>query len=163
MRLLKEVRNLTENYHVKSGMFHYFRGEYRQAEEFFTKALKDEADLPPGERRNAEHYLALTLMDLADRFRSTGDLEQAAEQFERAAAVGVDFPDIHYRHGEVLEELNRVPDAIQAYREATRVHPGYLEAYIALGFCLLRAGRVEATAEAFEQARRLKTQGLVEP
>ena len=35
MRLLKEVRNLTGNYHVKSGMFHYFRGEYRQAEEFF--------------------------------------------------------------------------------------------------------------------------------
>jgi tetratricopeptide (TPR) repeat protein len=163
MRLLKEVRSVTENYHVKSGMFHYFRGEYRQAEEFFRKALKDEGDLSSADLRNARHYLTLSLMDLAVRLHAGGELEQAAEQLRRAADVGEGFPDIHFRHGKVLEELDRVDDAIDAYRQATQCRPEYLEAFVALGFCLLRAGRVEATAKAFESARQLKTQGINAP
>ena len=158
MRLLKEVRNLTENYHVKSGMFHYFRDEYRQAEEFFRKALKDEADLSDADRKKARHYLTLSLMDLAARFGASGELEQAVEQLERAAAVGIGFPDIHYRLGSTLEELERLDEAIDAYREATRIQPSYLECWIALGFCLLRAGHVDATAGAFQRARELKPQ-----
>jgi len=160
MRLLKEIRNLTENYHVKSGLFHYFRGEYRQAEEFFRKALKDEGDLSQSDLLDARHYLTLSIMDLAGRLYDAGELEQAAEQFQRAADVGEGFPDIHFRHGKVLEELDRVDDAIEAYRQATQCHPEYLDAFVALGFCLLRAGRVEATAEAFENARQLKTQAV---
>jgi len=163
MRLLKEVRNLTENYHVKSGMFHYLRGEYNQAEEFFRKALKDEGELSPTDLRNARYYLTLSLMDLAARLQAAGDVEQAAEQLKRAADVGEGFPDVHFRHGGVLEGLGRIDDAIAAYRQATLCHPGYLEAFVALGFCLLRAGRVEATAEAFESARQLKTQGINAP
>ena len=163
MRLLKEVRNLTENYHVKSGRFHYLRGEYHQAEEFLRKALKDEEELSPADLRDARCYLTLSLMDLATRLHGGGDVEQAAEQLERAADVGVGFPDVHFRHGGVLEELGRIDDAIAAYRQATLCHPGYLEAFVALGFCLLRAGRIEATAEAFENARQLKTQGINQP
>ena len=47
MRLLKEVRNLTENYHVKSGMFHYLRGEYKYLQAYLEDALvkRREADL----------------------------------------------------------------------------------------------------------------------
>jgi len=163
MRLLKEIRNLTENYHVKSGMFHYFRGEYNQAEEFFRKALKDENVLSQTDLRNARYYLTLALMDLAVRAHNAGDAELAAEQLQRAAAVGEGFPDVHFRHGGVLEELGRIDEAIAAYRQAARCHPGYLEAFVALGFCLLRAGRVEATAEAFESARQLKTQAVNAP
>jgi tetratricopeptide (TPR) repeat protein len=163
MRLLKEIRNLTENYHVKSGMFHYFRGEYNQAEEFFRKALKDESLLSQTDLRNARYYLTLSLMDLAARTHDAGDAELAAEQLQRAADVGEGFPDVHFRHGDVLEGLGRSDEAIAAYRQATQCHPGYLEAFVALGFCLLRASRVEATAEAFESARQLKTQGINEP
>jgi tetratricopeptide (TPR) repeat protein len=163
MRLLKEVRNLTENYHVKSGMFHYLRGEYRQAEEFFRKALKDEGELSQTDLRNARHYLTLSLMDLATRHHAAGEVEQAAEQLKFAADVGEGFPDVHFRHGGVLEELGRFDEAIAAYRQATLCHPGYLEAFVALGFCLLRAGRIEATVDSFENARQLKTQGINVP
>lgn len=163
MRLLKEVRNLTENYHVKSGMFHYFRGEFRQAEEFFRKALKDEAELSTADRNNARHYMTLSIMDLGDRLRDQGDLEQAVEQFTRAATISEGFPDIHYKLGGVLEDLGEIDRAIAAYREATRRHPKYLEAFVALGFCLLRAGRVEATVDVFENARQLKAQGIKDP
>ena len=88
MRLLMEVRNLMENYHVKSGMFHYLRGEYHQAEEFFRKALKDEGELSQADLRNARYYLTLALMDLATRLHAAGDVELAAEQLQRAADVG---------------------------------------------------------------------------
>ena len=29
MRLLKEVHNLMGNYHLKSGIYHYYRTEYK--------------------------------------------------------------------------------------------------------------------------------------
>jgi tetratricopeptide (TPR) repeat protein len=163
MRLLKEVRNLTGNYHVKSGMFHYFRGEYRQAEEFFRKALKDDAELSTVDRRNALHYITLSLMDLAGRLEGQGELEESITQLHRAAEIGQEFPDIDFRRGVVLEKLERSDEAIAAYRRAIKMQPSYLEAYVALGFCLLRSGRVEATAEAFEEARQLQLRRVSEP
>ena len=39
MRLLSEIRSRLGNYHIKSGMFHYYRGEYSQALEYLEKAL----------------------------------------------------------------------------------------------------------------------------
>ena len=67
MRLLKEVRNLIGNYHVKSGVYHYYRNEYRQAIEFLRRAFRDEDSLTDGDRRNARHYLTLSFMDLAQK------------------------------------------------------------------------------------------------
>ena len=49
MRLLSEIRNYLGNYHVKSGMYHYYRAEYTQAVDFLRKALKDEASLEQAE------------------------------------------------------------------------------------------------------------------
>ena len=31
MRLLKEIRTLMANYHVKSGIYHHYRNEFKQA------------------------------------------------------------------------------------------------------------------------------------
>ena len=78
MRLLKEVQNLMASYHVKSGIYHYYRSEYKQAEDFLRKALKD-PDLTAADRRNAEYFLTLTLLDRAQRLRAGGEVETAAE------------------------------------------------------------------------------------
>ena len=122
MRLLKEIRNLTENYHVKSGMFHYYRNEFTQAEEFFRKALKDEAGLSEADRRNARYYLTLSLMDWSARRHEKGEPEMSVELLERAAQVSPDFPDIHFRLGQILEALGRPDEAIAAYRRATETN-----------------------------------------
>jgi superkiller protein 3 len=163
MRLLKEIHSLTGNYHVKSGLYHYHRAEFRQAEEFFCKALQDEETLAPAERSNARHYLTLSLMDLATKLESGGDSEAAIEQLRKASDVSPNFPDIHFRLGKLLEELERPDEAVATYRRATGAHPKYLEAHVALGFCLLRMERVDDSAAAFKQALKIKLERTKKP
>ena len=55
MRLLKEIQNLMGNYHLKSGVYHYYRNEYPQAVDFLRKALKDDG-LRESERRTVRYY-----------------------------------------------------------------------------------------------------------
>ena len=161
MRLLKEVQNLLRNYHLKSGMYHYYRNEHVQAVEFLRKALKDEERLSPSELRNVRYYMTLAMLEMAERLRAKGDAGGGIEQLRRAAEVSPTYPDIHFRLGLLLEEQRRVDEALAAYRAAIRCNPDYVEAHVALGFCLLRQARPAESAAAFREAlevRRKKTQ-----
>jgi tetratricopeptide (TPR) repeat protein len=163
MRLLKEVRNLMGNYHVKSGMYHYYRTEYSQAVEFLRKALKDEKNLSEADRRNARHYLTLALMDSAARLEAKDELDAGVEQLRRAAEVSPRFPDIHYRLGRLLERMERHAEAVEEYGKAIESNENYLDARVALGFCLLRSGRPTDAAEAFRGAMKVKTRKIEAP
>ena len=81
MRLLKEVRNLMANYHVKSGIYHYYRNEFKQAVEFFRKALRDEPNLTDSDRRISRYYLTQTFMNSAEKLLKKGDMEGAAQEY----------------------------------------------------------------------------------
>jgi len=162
MRLLEEVRSLTGNYHAKSGMYHYHRGEFTQAVDFLRKALKDE-DLAPADRRNARYYLTLALMDWAEKLDGSDDPEGGVEQLRAAAEVSPGYPDLYYRLGQLLERLERINEAIAAYRQALACQERYLGAHVALGFCLLRAGKEKASREAFEAARKIRYERIDEP
>jgi len=163
MRLLKEIRSLAGNYHVKSGMYHYYRSEFKQAEEFLRKALKDDESLSAADRRNARYYLTMALMDAAERSQLSGDLDAGVELLRRAAAVSPRYPDLHYRLGQLLEALDRGEEAIEAYRDSLACHQGYVEAKTALGFCLLRADREEEAREALAEALELKKRRMDRP
>jgi tetratricopeptide (TPR) repeat protein len=162
MRLLKEIHNLTENYHVKSGVYHYYRNEFKQAEEFFRKALAGE-EIADADRRMALHYLTLSLMDRAERCAERGEADEGAEHLRRAVEVSAKYPDIHYRLGCLLEQLDRNEEAAEAYRAAIGVQSDYLDAHVALGFCLLRCGRAEEAGAAMQQALKLKRARIEEP
>jgi len=163
MRLLEEIRSMMGNYHVKSGIYHYYRSEFKQAVDFFRKALRDEPNLGEGDRRTARYYLTQTFVDSAEKLEAKGDLEAAARDFARAAEVSPDYPDIRFRLGRVLEQLDRIDEAIEEYRRAIACSEPYLAARIALAFCLLRAGRDEDAATAFEEALALKIQRIRDP
>ena len=141
MRLLKEVRNLMANYHVKSGIYHYYRNEFKQAVEFFRKALRDEPNLTDSDRRISRYYLTQTFMNSAEKLLKKGDLEGAAQEYARGAEVSPEWPDIRYHLGKVLERLERYGEAIDQYSQAIAVHETYLDARVAMAFALLRAGR----------------------
>jgi tetratricopeptide (TPR) repeat protein len=162
MRLLKEVRDLMGNYHLKSGIYHYYRSEYKQAVEFLRKGLKDPT-VVEADRRNAEHYLTLSLLDLAQRQREAGETEAGVEQLRRAVEVSPTFPDIHYRLGRLLEELERPDEAIEAYRDATRCQADFLDSQVALGFCLLDQGKYDQAATAFREAMLIKQRQIDQP
>ncbi len=163
MRLLKEVRNLMANYHVKSGIYHYYRNEFKQAVEFFRKALRDEPNLTDSDRRISRYYLTQTFMNSAEKLLKKGDLEGAAQEYARAAEVSPEWPDIRYHLGKVLERLERFEEAIEQYQLAVAVHESYLDARVAMAFSLLRAGRDEEAGEAFSQAMDLKIRKIREP
>jgi Tfp pilus assembly protein PilF len=163
MRLLKEIRNLMDNYHVKSGMYHYYRAEYKQAVEFLRKALKDRANLAEADGRNARHYLTLSYMDWATKLEAGGEPEAGQEQLRRALEVSPDYPDIHYRLGRLLERLDRPVDAAEEYRAAMERNGEYLDARVALGFCMLKAGDTKQAAQAFRQALKVKKRLIDRP
>lgn len=163
MRLLKEIRTLMSNYHVKSGIYHHYRNEFKQAVDFFKKALRDEPKLTESEHIAATYYLTQTFVNSAERLERKGDLEGAAEEFSRAVEVSPDFPDIRYRLGVVLEALDRPEKAIEQYRRAIKCNAEYLEAWIALGFCLLGLDRGDEASRAFSEALELKMKRYREP
>jgi tetratricopeptide (TPR) repeat protein len=162
MRLLKEIQNLMGNYHLKSGVYHYYRNEYPPAVDFLRKALKDEG-LRESERKTVRYYLTLALLESAQRLHGKGEHDEALEQLARAAEVSPAYPDVHFRLGHALEELSRLDAAVVEYRKAIDCHPRYLEAHVALAFCLLRQGRREESIAAFRQALAVKLERTEAP
>lgn len=163
MRLLKEIRNLMGSYHVKSGIYHYYRNEFKQAVDFFRKALKEGPSLSDSERQTALYYLTQTFVNSAARHESKGDLDDAVLDYERAIEVSPDYPDIRFRLGQALETHGRRDDAIEQYHRAIDLNPRYLQARIALAFCLLGADRRDEAADAFEEAVEIRIQKVREP
>ena len=114
MRLLSEIRNYMGNYHVKSGVFHYYRSEFNQAVTFLRKALADESTLADGDRDNARSYLTLSLTGLAEKLAAEGDIEGGVEQLRNAAKVDPGYPDIHFIMAGLPERIDRRGDAVEA-------------------------------------------------
>ena len=156
MRLLSEIRNYMTNYHVKSGIYHYYRKEYSQAVSFLRKALADETGLGDGDRRSARGYLTLSLKGLGQKLAADGEVEAGVSELRQAAEVGPDYPDIHFLTAGLLERVGREDEAIEAYRQAIACKPDYLDAQVALGNCLLNVGRVEEAAGVLQRAMELK-------
>ena len=149
MRLLKEIRNLMGSYHVKSGIYHFYRNEFKQAVDFFTKALKDEPPMGESDRRTARYFLTQTFIYSAEKLAASGDLPGAARDYVRATEVSPEFPDIRFNLGKTYEAMHRLDEAIEQYRLAIASNPSYDHARTALAFCLLRAGRDQEAVEAF--------------
>lgn len=163
MRFLKEIRNLMGSYHVKSGIYHFYRNEFKQAVDFFTKALKDEPTMGESDRRTARYFLTQTFIHSAEKLAASGDLLGAARDYVRATEVSPEFPDIRFNLGKTYEALQRVDDALEQYRLAIASNPNYDFARTALAFCLLRAGRDHEAVEAFSAVLQLRMRRLSEP
>ena len=163
MRLLKEVRNLMGSYHVKSGIYHFYRNEYKQAVDFFSKALKDDPPLGESDRKTARYFLTQTFIHSAEKLAAAGDLLGAARDYVRATEVSPEFPDIRFCLGRTYESLDRVDDAIEQYRLAIASNADYDHARTALAFCLLSAGRDDEAVTAFEAVLALRMRRLTEP
>jgi tetratricopeptide (TPR) repeat protein len=163
MRLLSEIRNYLGNYHVKSGVYHYYRNEFPQAISFLRKALADESTLTEGDRKNARNYLALSHKGQAQRLASKDEIEEAIAELERAADVHPTYPDLHFIRAGLLQKIGRREEAIAAYRRSIGCHPGYLEARIALAYCLVEAEKTEEAGEAMEQALAEKLSRIERP
>src|SRR5690606_10291111 len=87
--------------------------------------------------RNAEYRTSVTL------WRSVA---------ERAPTNPRAFP--HY--GEALQAYGRLPEAVEAYRESLRRHPGFADSHHNLGQALLDLGDAPGAIESFRKALELR-------
>jgi len=162
MRLLSSIRNLLGNYQLKSGLYHYYRGEAKQAIEFLTRVLQA-TETPETDRRMAIYYLTQTHIAAAEKFEEDKNVEAAVEGYREALALTPDYPDIHFRMGGLYARFDLSLEAIECYRRAVSLHSGYLEARVQLAFLLLGTGQKEEAHKEFAAARDLAVRAIDEP
>ena len=157
MRALKAVRQHLRSYHLKSGVFHFYRGEHRPAADFLTRALNEEgSSLSPADRRAALYYLVQTRIEAATEHESAGEMERAIEEYRSALEVMPRYPDVHVRLGDALARMHQTNQAIDHYRQALEINPLYVQACVRLGLVYLDDGQFDNAEEAFRQAEEAR-------
>lgn len=68
------------------------------------------------------------------------------------AAVAPRAEESHLHLGEALRQQGRFADALEEYREAVRLNPGWAQAHVNLGVTLAGLGRLDEASGAYEKA-----------
>src|SRR5262245_57128171 len=127
MRILREIRAVLDNYQVKSGIYHFYRGEYKQAIQFLSRALGGGERLPDWDAGIARDFLTHAHLAAAEEAEAEGDLARSASQIEAAVVLNPRFPDIRFRLARALERGGRLSEAVENYRQACALNPRYLD------------------------------------
>ena len=93
-------------------------------------------------------------VDLANLYRSAGELVRAHAEAEEAVRLEPKSADAHVARGLVLGALGREAEAGDAFRAALRLQPDHADALFYLGSVELRAGRRAAAVPLFERLLR---------
>ncbi|MEO0606272.1 MAG: tetratricopeptide repeat protein, partial [Myxococcota bacterium] len=83
-----------------------------------------------------------------------GAPDRALEACDRALAQDPRLAEVHFQRGQCLEALARYPEAVPAYREATRLEPADGAARYALAKLLLRGGQTDSGVEELTELGR---------
>jgi tetratricopeptide (TPR) repeat protein len=119
---------------------------YEEAEQALVKAL----DLRP----TAKSFLPL--IDMGHLFKYSGDFDQAAAWYRKAAEADPTDATGYIFLGAVLARQGRFGEAEEAHRTATACPEGCVdEAYLNLGFVWRARERFAEAAECFREAIRL--------
>ena len=89
-------------------------------------------------------------------YKATGQLELAAQSFNRAVEIKSDFADAHYNLGLTLQELNQLDDAVKCYLKTLTIKPDYAEAYNNLGVTLKDLDQLDEAVKCYEKALIIK-------
>jgi tetratricopeptide (TPR) repeat protein len=162
MRFLRSIRNLLGNYQLKSGIYHYDRGETQQAIDYLGRTLQA-ADSTEPDRRMALYYLTQAYIGQAEKCEDANEMEKAADAYRQALAMTPDYPDLHFRLGSLCARFGLDGDAIQSLRRATELHPDYMEARVQLALLLVKTRDTAAAAREFATVRELAIRAIDQP
>ena len=79
-------------------------------------------------------------------------LEEARKEFEQELKVNVQNPGAEFYLGEIARQSNDLPAAMEHYRQALKLYPGFAEASLGLGRSLLDSNRAEDAVAPLEAA-----------
>ena len=128
---------LAERFRV-AGLDHR-AGRLAAAEAGYREVLEAAPGYPAAER----NYALLA--------RSTGRLDLAHQLAERAVASDPRDPAAHATLGNLLLEMERAAEAVDAYSAALRLDSGHVNARFNLGYALRRMGEPEAAVAEFRR------------
>lgn len=125
-----------------------------RAERLRAQGLDDVA-LAELERVIAENpELTDAYLEVGDIHETRGDYAKAEEAYGRAAQVEPRNFNAQYKHGLMLQLLNRLAEAVQAYLRALQIQPDDFDANLNLATAYLQLGEPE---QALVYARRAVT------
>ncbi len=162
MRFLKSIRNLLGNYQLKSGVYHYDRGESQQALEYLTRALQA-PDSTESDRRMALYYLTQAHIALAEKCEDANEMDKAVEAYRQALAITPDYPDLHFRLGILCAHLGLTNDATASFGRAIELNPDYIEARVQRAMLLVAGRQPDEAAREFAAARELSLRAFDVP
>lgn len=122
---------------------HHGAGDLQSAESLYLQVLR------------ADATQAVALHNLGHIRLSRGDQRAALELIRAAAALQPANGEFHYSLGVVQQNIDDLPAAIAAYREAARLLPRHLWAWTNLGVTLFDAGEFEPALDACDTALQI--------
>lgn len=126
------------------------KGELESAVKELQEALRLKPDLA-----EARETLELAHFELADKFYSQRDWDNAASQYRLAVQLKPDHAEAHFKLGGALYQKSDYAAAIAEYREVIRLKPDYAHAYDNIGHSLRALGDLDGAIAAFREAVRL--------
>lgn len=109
-----------------------------------------------------EHAIAVTdgnyvaCNNLGTAMREEGRVTEAVSDFETAAAIRPQAPDIQENLGEALIAAGRAEDAEPHLLEALRLRPDFAKAHVDLASALIRRGRFDDAGSHYRMALQLQ-------
>jgi hypothetical protein len=91
-------------------------------------------------------------LDLCDAAEKRGDYAEVLCAGDNIIRLAPDKPQPHFIRGFALQRLDRIEEAIEAYRRVLALHPDYADAWINLGECLQHLNRIEEAEQACRKA-----------
>ena len=102
-----------------------------------------------------ERSRADQLFDRGMQAEADGDLEAAADLYVEALALGGPEAEIAFNLGNTLYALERLPEAVEHFEQATQADSSYVEAWNNMGNVLSQLGQAERAVSAYRRALSL--------
>jgi arylsulfatase A-like enzyme/Tfp pilus assembly protein PilF len=129
-------------------------GDPAKAEEYYVKAVTPvERSLSTTQEPRPRSRLYAVRAELEFRADKFADAER---DLKAAIALTPRDPNLHFNLGQVYEQQNDVPQAIESYRAETEIAPRNFGAHLNLGLLYFNAGRVEEASACFQKLLELK-------
>jgi predicted O-linked N-acetylglucosamine transferase (SPINDLY family) len=96
------------------------------------------------------------LAQQARELKQQGQFEAALTTYQQALALDETMPELWFNFGNLLQSLNRYPDAEDAFRRALALNADFFQAQLNLVNLLRNQGHKEASVKHYRQALQLK-------
>ena len=139
--------------------------DYEITRRFLDAVRAEERGRPQEAIAGYEAILALdsrhapASINLGTLYYNRGEFLKAEQLYRMATEADPDYALAFFDHGNVLDELRRLPEAIEAYKRAVKLMPGYADALYNLALAYERNGERRKALEHWTRYLKLDASG----